>query len=84
MIHTGMKTTETKVTIKGTTTIPEELRRHAAVSAGTVLTWEFRDNGVFARRKSGSSNAMQKHIKSRAGAWAGKISGIELLKRTRP
>ena len=76
--------TETKVTSKGTTTIPEQLRKRAGISAGTVLTWEFRDNGVFARRKAGSSNAMQKHIRTRAGAWGGQISGVELLKRTRP
>jgi len=75
---------ETKVTSKGTTTIPEELRKRAGISPGTVLTWEFRDNGVFARRKAGAPNAMQKHIKSRAGAWGGKISGVELLRRTRP
>jgi bifunctional DNA-binding transcriptional regulator/antitoxin component of YhaV-PrlF toxin-antitoxin module len=75
---------ETKVTSKGTTTIPEELRKRAGISAGTVLTWEFRDNGVFARRKAGAPNAMQKHIQLRAGAWRGKISGVELLRRTRP
>jgi bifunctional DNA-binding transcriptional regulator/antitoxin component of YhaV-PrlF toxin-antitoxin module len=75
---------ETVVTSKGTTTIPEALRKRAGISAGTVLTWEFRDRGVFARPKSSVTNAMQRHIRSRAGAWAGKISGVELLKRTRP
>lgn len=75
---------ETRVTSKGTTTIPEELRKRAGIAPGTVLTWEFRDQGVFARRKAGTPNAMQRHIRARAGAWKGKISGIELLKRTRP
>jgi bifunctional DNA-binding transcriptional regulator/antitoxin component of YhaV-PrlF toxin-antitoxin module len=75
---------ETKVTSKGTTTIPEELRKRAGISAGTVLTWESRDGGVFARPKPGALNAMQRHIRARAGAWQGKISGVELLKRTRP
>ena len=76
--------TETKVTSKGTTTIPEALRKRAGISSGTVLTWEFRDDGVFARAKAGAPNAMQRHIRARAGAWKGKISGVELLRRTRP
>jgi len=82
MIHT-MKT-ETVVTSKGTTTIPEHLRKRAGITTGTVLAWEFRDEGVFARPKSEVPNAMQRHIRARAGAWKGPISGVELLKRTRP
>ncbi len=74
---------ETKVTSKGTTTIPEELRKRAGITTGTVLTWQFRDDGVFARPKAGMPNALQRHIRARAGAWAGKISGVELLRRTR-
>ena len=76
--------TETKVTSKGTTTIPEGLRKRARIGTGTVLVWEFRDQGVFARPKAGTPNAMQQHIRRRAGAWQGRISGLELLKRTRP
>jgi bifunctional DNA-binding transcriptional regulator/antitoxin component of YhaV-PrlF toxin-antitoxin module len=74
---------ETKVTSKGTTTIPEELRKQVGITAGTVLTWELHDKGVLARPKAGVPNAMQQHIRARAGAWRGKISGVELLKRTR-
>jgi bifunctional DNA-binding transcriptional regulator/antitoxin component of YhaV-PrlF toxin-antitoxin module len=76
--------TETKVTSKGTTTIPEELRKLAGIAAGTVLTWEFRDDGVFARPKADAPNTLQQHIRARAGTWKGEISGVELLKRTRP
>jgi bifunctional DNA-binding transcriptional regulator/antitoxin component of YhaV-PrlF toxin-antitoxin module len=76
--------TETKVTSKGTTTIPEELRNAAGIVPGTILTWELRKDGIFARRKPGVLNALQKHIQSRAGTWNGKLSGAELLKRTRP
>ncbi len=76
--------TETKVTSKGTTTIPEDLRKRVGISAGTVLSWEYRDQGIFARPKTDAPNAMQRHILARAGAWKGKISGVELLKRTRP
>jgi bifunctional DNA-binding transcriptional regulator/antitoxin component of YhaV-PrlF toxin-antitoxin module len=81
-IHTVK--TETKVTSKGTTTIPEGLRKQAGISTGTVLSWELREEGVFARPKTDVPNAMQRHIRARAGAWKGKISGVELLKRTRP
>jgi bifunctional DNA-binding transcriptional regulator/antitoxin component of YhaV-PrlF toxin-antitoxin module len=76
--------TETKVTSKGTTTIPEDLRKLVGITAGTVLSWEYRDKGVFARPKTSSLNAMQRHILARAGAWKEEISGVELLKRTRP
>ena len=75
---------ETRVTSKGTTTIPEELRKRVGIGPGTVLTWELRDHGVFACRKADTPNALQRHIRKRAGAWKGKISGVELLKRTRP
>jgi bifunctional DNA-binding transcriptional regulator/antitoxin component of YhaV-PrlF toxin-antitoxin module len=74
---------ETRVTSKGTTTIPEELRKQVGIRPGSVLTWELRDDGVFARRKAGSKNTLQRHIRARAGAWKGKISGVELLKWTR-
>ena len=76
--------TETKVTSKGTTTIPENLRRRVGISTGTILAWEYREHGVFARPKTAIPNAMQRHIRARAGAWKGRISGVELLRRTRP
>ena len=75
---------ETKVTSKGTTTIPEELRKRAGIYPGSVLTWALRDKGVFARPRADVPNALQGHIRARAGAWKGKISGVELLRRTRP
>jgi len=75
---------ETKVTSKGTTTIPEDLRKRAGISAGTILAWELCEGGVMARPKADVPNAMQRHIRARAGAWREKISGVELLKRTRP
>jgi hypothetical protein len=34
------------------------------------------------RKRAG--NTMRRHIRARAGAWMGKISGVQLLKRTRP
>ena len=75
---------ETVVTSKGTTTIPEALRRDAGIGPGTILSWELRKDGIFARRKAGTLNSLQQHIQRRAGTWKGKLSGVELLKRTRP
>ena len=74
---------ETRVTSKGTTTIPEGLRRRAGIASGTILTWDFHEGGVLARPKRGAPTTMQKHIRAYAGAWTGKISGVELLRRTR-
>ena len=71
---------ETKVTSKGSTTIPEGLRKLAGIRPGTVLTWKLRDQGVFARPKTDTTNAMQRHIRAHAGAWKGEISGVELLR----
>jgi hypothetical protein len=49
----------------------------------TVATAKSTATIAKALRKVGSLNAVQKHIHARAGTWKGKLSGIELLKRTR-
>ena len=74
---------ETIVTSKGTTTIPEALRLRLGIAPGSILVWEARQGGAFARRKEGALNARQKFIQARAGSWDGAVSGVELLKRTR-
>jgi len=77
-------TGETRVTSKGTTTIPLEIRRKADIGTGTVISWMLKDDGqIVVRKKSGSLNKAQRHIRTRAGMWDGKISGAELLRRTR-
>jgi len=77
--------TETVITRKGTSAIPEEIRRQAGLEPGTVLSWDIRDNGVIeVRKKAGALNAAQRHVRARAGTWDGKVSGRELLHRTRP
>jgi AbrB family looped-hinge helix DNA binding protein len=75
---------ETTVTSKGTTTIPNEIRQALAIAPGTVLEWNVEGETITARKKRGVLNELQKHIQSRAGSWDGKVSGGELLKRTRP
>ena len=76
--------TETRVTSKGQVTIPGELRKQAGISEGTILTWQIRNSALVARPVKGKTNAPQKHIQARAGTWDGDLSGVGLLKRTRP
>jgi bifunctional DNA-binding transcriptional regulator/antitoxin component of YhaV-PrlF toxin-antitoxin module len=79
-----MNTKETIVTQKGTTTIPEQIRRICGIEPGAVLIWSLRNGVIQARKKPGAVNAVQRHIQDRAGTWDARISGVELLKRTRP
>ena len=76
--------TETIVTEKGTTTIPNTIRRALGIAPGTVLEWSLQGDVIEARKKAGVLNQVQRHIRERAGSWDGKISGKELLRRTRP
>lgn len=74
----------TVVTEKGTTTIPQEIRRALGIAPGTVLEWSVRGDAIEARKKAGVLNELQRRIRERAGSWDGAISGKELLRRTRP
>ena len=76
--------TETVVTEKGTTTIPNGIRRALGIAPGTILQWSIHGRTIEARKKAGVLNEFQRHIRARAGSWDGKISGKELLRRTRP
>jgi len=75
---------DTIVTIKGTTTIPLSIRRQLGIEAGTQLSWSTRDGVIEARKTSGALNAIQRHIRDRAGTWDGTLSASQLLKKTRP
>ena len=74
----------TLVTSKGTTTIPADVRDKAGIHQGTKLDWAFRNGVIQARVCTDTLNAAQKHVLKMAGRWNGKISGAELLRRTRP
>jgi len=74
---------DTVVTEKGTTTIPQEIRRALGIAPGTVLQWSVRGDALEARKKPGVLNELQKRIRERAGSWDGTVSGKELLRRTR-
>lgn len=76
--------TDTIVTEKGTTTIPQEIRRRFGIAPGTVLEWSVCGEAIQARKKPGVLNGAQRRIRERAGSWDGKVSGKELLQRTRP
>jgi len=75
---------ETVVTLKGTTTIPNPIRRALGIAPGTILQWAVHGQVIEVRKKSGVFNEFQKHIRERAGSWDGRISGKVLLRRTRP
>ena len=74
---------ESVVSSKGTTTIPIEIRRALGIVGGTVLKWSADGTVITARKKAGVLNEAQKHIRQRAASWNSKISGTELLRRTR-
>jgi len=75
---------ETVVTDKGTTTIPNAIRRELGIAPGTVLQWSVQGGVLEVRKKAGALNEFQRHLRQRAGSWDGPISGKELLRRTRP
>jgi AbrB family looped-hinge helix DNA binding protein len=75
---------ETVVTEKGTTTIPNAIRRELGIAPGTILEWSTQGGVLQARKKAGALNEFQKHIRQRAGSWDSPISAKELLRRTRP
>ena len=78
-------TTETIATSKGTGPIPPKIRRKAGISPRTVLSWTLRGDGVImVCKQAATHNAAQRHIRARSGMWDGKVSGAELLRRTRP
>ena len=76
---------ETVITSKGTSTIPLAIRKQAGLGTGTIITWTLESDGrIVVRKKPGVLNEAQRHIRARAGAWDGVLSGAELLRRTRP
>jgi bifunctional DNA-binding transcriptional regulator/antitoxin component of YhaV-PrlF toxin-antitoxin module len=78
-------TDETVVTSKGTSTIPLEIRRKAGIGTGTIIRWTLEPDGlIVVRKKAGELNEAQRHVRARAGLWDGRVSGVELLRRTRP
>jgi bifunctional DNA-binding transcriptional regulator/antitoxin component of YhaV-PrlF toxin-antitoxin module len=76
-------TKETVVTREGTTTIPIKIRRAPGIVPGTEPELSMRGNVIVVRKKTRVLNEIQKHIRSRAGTWKGRLSGMELLRRTR-
>jgi hypothetical protein len=66
--------------------VERDLARRAEQAAGGNLSSFVRDaieDKVKAVERA-KGNAVVAHIKARAGSWDGRLSGVELLKRTRP
>ena len=79
-----MKTKDTILTSKGTTSIPAAIRQAAGLFPGSGIAWEFEGGEIRARRREGGNSKSQTHIRKYAGTWQGHCSGAELLRRTRP
>jgi bifunctional DNA-binding transcriptional regulator/antitoxin component of YhaV-PrlF toxin-antitoxin module len=71
---------ETKVTTKGTTTIPEPCRKELGISAGTIISWKVRGGKLVGEKRADTANALQAHIRRYSGAWKG---ASKALKKTR-
>ena len=79
-----VKTKDTVLTSKGTTSIPAAIRQAAGLFPGSRIAWDFADGEIRARRREGGAAKAQTHIRKYAGTWQGHCSGAELLRRTRP
>jgi bifunctional DNA-binding transcriptional regulator/antitoxin component of YhaV-PrlF toxin-antitoxin module len=73
--------TETVVTTKGTTTIPDALRRELGISTGSVISWTVQEGKLVGIKQSEALNAMPQHIRKYSGSWKG---AAKVLKKTRP
>ncbi|MGO8931280.1 MAG: AbrB/MazE/SpoVT family DNA-binding domain-containing protein [Limisphaerales bacterium] len=79
-----MKTKDTVLTSKGTTSIPAAIRKAAGLFPGSRIAWDFEDGEIRARRRESRTTKAQRHIQKYAGTWQGRCSGAELLRRTGP
>jgi bifunctional DNA-binding transcriptional regulator/antitoxin component of YhaV-PrlF toxin-antitoxin module len=79
-----VKSKDTTLTSKGTTSIPAAIRQAAGLFPGSRIAWDFEGGEIRARRREGGTNKAQTHIRKYAGTWQGHCSGAELLRRTRP
>ena len=79
-----VKTKDTVLTSKGTTSIPAAIREAAGLFPGSRIVWGFEGGEIRARRREGGTSKAQTHIQKYAGTWQGHCSGADLLWRTRP
>jgi hypothetical protein len=79
----AVRTKDTILTSKGTTSIPVAIRQAAGLFPGCRIAWEFEAGEIRARRREGGASKAQTHIRKYAGTWRGHCSGAELLRRTR-
>jgi hypothetical protein len=79
-----MKTKDTILTSKATTSIPAAIRHAAGLFPGSRIAWDFAGGEIRARRREGGASKPRTHIRKYAGTWDGHYSGAELLGRTRP
>ena len=59
-------------------------KARAAKTSPTAILRQAAANYVRKQPRARTLNSLQEHIDARAGSWDGHLSGVELLKRTRP
>ena len=72
------------LTIRLPATLVQELKAKAKAAKTNPNAVLRRMAAEYVREKKPAGNAMQEHIRARAGTWDGYCSGEELLRRTRP
>jgi predicted transcriptional regulator len=72
------------LTIRLPSTLAQELKAKAKAAKTNPNAVLRRMAAEYVRENKPAANAMQEHIRARAGTWDGYCSGEELLRRTRP
>lgn len=71
--------------IEGGETLDEFLRQYPTVSRKQAVAYLEESAAILEKPlQPVARNAMVEHIRTRAGTWDGNLSGVELLRRTRP
>ena len=64
-----VKTKDTVLTSKGTTSIPAAIRQAAGLFPGSRIAWDFEGGEIRARRREGGASKAQTHINSPAASF---------------
>jgi hypothetical protein len=70
-----VKTKDTVLTSRGTTSIPKAIRQAAGLFPGSRIAWDFEGGEIRARRREGRTGKAQTHIQKYAGTWRGALCG---------
>ena len=71
-----VKTKDTILTSKGTTSIPAAIRQAAGLFPGSRIAWEFEGGEIRARRREGVDTKAQPHARKYAGTRQGIVQAL--------